>query len=260
MSDELVAMESLAKRAGKIQLEQLNAHHYIEYKGSIDLVTDVDRACEELIVTELTKEFPGVDILAEEGSGARAKSAGRFIVDPLDGTINYAHRFPFFCVSIAFEYEGVLRAGVIYDPNRDELFSAEKGTGARMNGERIAVSSSTLLKQSLVATGFAYHDYDGGDDKEVRNLKNFGNFIRRSRAVRRPGSAAIDLAWVACGRIDGFWELHLEPWDKAAGALIAAEAGGRLSSFDGSPFDLYGDQIVVSNGRIHDEMIGVLKL
>lgn len=259
MSGALKLMESLARQAGGIQLEHLGESQKIEYKGSINIVTEVDRECERLIVAGIEKHFPKDDILAEEGSGKRSPSGRRWIIDPLDGTVNYAHNFPFFCVSIALEEDGILTAGVIYDPNRDEMFSAEKGRGASLNGRRMNVSSSTALKQSLVATGFAYFDYEARADEIVENLANFGKFIQRARAVRRPGSAAIDLAWVACGRIDGFWELHLKPWDMAAGVLIVTEAGGCVTTFDGRPFDLYGPEILASNGRIHDEMAEVLK-
>lgn len=258
MLDVLNFMEKLARRAGAIQLSHLGRVKQIEYKGSINIVTEVDRECEELIVSEITKHFPNDDILAEEGTGARRKSGRRWVIDPLDGTVNYAHGFPFFCVSIALEEKGELQAGVIYDPNRDEIFSAEKGRGAKMNGAPIKPSDSRILKQSLVATGFAYHDYNATDDEIVENLDHFGKFIRHARAVRRPGSAAIDLAWVACGRIDGFWELNLMPWDMAAGALIVKEAGGKVTTFDGAPFDLYGPEVLASNGAIHDEMTGVL--
>jgi len=260
MSEELVVMQDLARRAGALQLERLGKLHHIEYKGTINLVTEVDKRCEELIVTGLLKHFPDADMLAEEGSGKRVTSKRRFIIDPLDGTVNFAHGFPFFCVSIALEEEGVMKSAVIYDPNRDELFSAEEGRGAQMNNTPIRVSSSAPLKKSLLATGFAYHDYDGSSQEEVLNLRHFGNFIKSARAVRRPGSAAIDLAWVAAGRIDGFWELLLKPWDMAAGVLLISEAGGRVTAFKSCPFDLYGEEILASNGKIHDEMTQVLSL
>ncbi|MFH0800544.1 MAG: inositol monophosphatase family protein [Pseudomonadota bacterium] len=268
MNDILKIMEDLARRAGRIQMERLGHAHKIEYKGSINLVTEVDHECEELIVSGIQKNFPGDDFLAEEGTvghpplhplPSREGKKSKWIIDPLDGTVNYAHGFPFFCVSIALERDGELAAGVIYDPNRDELFAAEKGRGATMNGAHIRVSAAPILKQSLLATGFAYHDYNAGSNEPVANFDNFENFVRRSRAVRRPGSAATDLAWAACGRIDGFWELYLKPWDMAAGAVIIREAGGSVTAFDGGPFDLYGDEILASNGRIHDEMIEVLK-
>ena len=171
--------------------------------------------------------------------------------------MNYAHRFPFFCCSIALEIAGELAAGVTYDPNRDELFAAARGQGATLNGRPIRVSGTTALDQALVATGFAYNVHE---EERYTNLDHFGNFVKRAQAVRRPGSAAIDLAWVACGRIDGFWELFLKPWDWAAGTLLIREAGGLATAFDGGPFDLYGPQILASNGDIHREMSEVLKL
>lgn len=256
MSGDLKFIEDLARRAGRVQLEHLGNVKCVEYKGAINLVTEVDRECEELIVGEIRKRYPDDDILAEEGTGERQNAKRRWIVDPLDGTVNYAHGFPFFCVSIALEDKGELAAGVIYDPNRGEMFAAEKGLGAKLNGGKISVSKTPALKQSLVATGFAYNVREG---EKNDNLDNFANFIMTALAVRRPGSAAIDLAWVACGRIDGFWELFLRPWDIAAGTLIIREAGGTVTSFDGSAFNLYGDEILASNGRIHGEMIDVLK-
>lgn len=259
MSDLLQFMTDLARRAGGIQLERLGRRHQIEYKGAINLVTEVDRECEELIVQEIARRFPGDDILAEEGSGSRSDSGRRWVIDPLDGTVNYAHGFPVFCVSLALESDGELAAGVIFDPNRGEIFAAERGRGATMNGGPIQVSSAAILKQSLLATGFAYFDYSGEQGEEVENLAHFGNFIRNARAVRRLGSAALDLAWIACGRLEGFWELFLKPWDMAAGVLLVQEAGGRVTSFDGGAFDLYGTEILASNGRVHGEMGRVLK-
>ncbi len=248
-------IEEIARAAGRVQIERLHDAHRIEYKGAINLVTEVDRACEELIVGAIAKRFPDDDILAEEGSGERTQSGRRWIIDPLDGTVNYAHGFPLFCVSIALEIDGALAAGVIYDPNRDECFAAEAGGGATCNGKPIHVSEASAIRQAMVATGFAYNV----QEEEARdNLDHFAAFVKRARAVRRPGSAAIDLAWLACGRLDGFWELFLKPWDMAAGVLIIREAAGRVTSFDGSPYDLYGTQILASNGHLHEEMSRIL--
>lgn len=256
MTDYINFTKDVALRAGKIQLSRMSNLHEIGYKGSINIVTEVDRECEELIVGEIHKKFPEDDVLAEEGSGKRTKSGVRWIVDPLDGTVNYAHDFPFFCVSIAIEKEGELIAGVVYDPCRDEMFEAKKGGGAKLNGKSIHVSEVDSLKRSLLATGFAYNVQE---EDRFDNLDNFGNFVKRAQAVRRPGSAAIDLAWVASGRIDGFWELFLKPWDMAAGIIIIREAGGLVTTFNGEKFDLYGDEILASNGKIHREMMEVLK-
>ncbi|MFH1874978.1 MAG: inositol monophosphatase family protein [Pseudomonadota bacterium] len=250
-----IAVE-LAKKAGKVQLENLGKIKSIEYKGAINLVTEVDKKCEELIVAGLQEHFPDHDILGEEGIGQRQKSDFRWIVDPLDGTTNYAHEFPFFGVSIALEYQEDLVLGVIYDPNRDELFLGVKDKGATLNGEPIRVAKAKNLQESLLATGFAYNVQEYGYPD---NLDNFAKFIKVALAVRRPGAAAIDLAYVACGRLDGFWELYLKPWDIAAGIIIIREAGGMVTSFDGSEFKLYGTEILVSNGLIHKQMIEVLK-
>jgi myo-inositol-1(or 4)-monophosphatase len=256
MGDVLNFMSKLARKAGKLQAEDLGQRHKIEFKGVINIVTEVDKRCEELIVGEIQRKFPGDDILAEEGGGLRTKSDRRWVIDPLDGTVNYAHDFPFFCVSIALEVAGDLVAGVIYDPNRDELYAAEKGMGASLNGGPISVSKNSPLRKSMLATGFAYNEQEG---EERSNLVYFAKFIKTAQAVRRPGSAAIDMAYVACGRLDGFWELFLRPWDMAAGVVIMREAGALVTAFDGSPFDLYADEILASNGLIHDEMMAVLR-
>jgi len=256
MSDYLELAVELARKAGALQLESLEVVHTVERKGAINLVTEVDKACEAVIVSGINKSFPHHDILAEEQTAERQKSNFCWIVDPLDGTTNYAHQFPFFCVSIALEKEGELICGVIYDPTRDELFAAEKGKGASLNGNAIKVSEAPNLKESLLATGFAYNVQEG---ESLDNLDNFEAFIKTALAVRRPGAAALDLAYVACGRIDGFWELFLKPWDIAAGIVIIEEAGGRVTSFKGEPVDVYGKEILASNGLIHDEMMTVLR-
>ncbi len=257
MSDTIAVISDIARKAGRIQMECLGRALRIEYKGVIDIVTDVDRRCEEMILSELGRHFPGDEILAEEGGVRSGNAARRWIVDPLDGTVNFAHGFPFFCVSIALEEDGELAAGAIFDPNRDELFTAEKGKGAQLNGKRMQVSTIPELNKAMLATGFAYNVREV---ERLDNLDNFGNFVKRACAVRRPGSAAIDLAWLACGRIDGFWELFLKPWDIAAGVLIIREAGGRVTSFNGGPLDIFGTEILASNGLIHEEMQEVLKI
>lgn len=244
----------LAKEAGEIQLRRLKERPRVEYKGEINLVTEVDRECEELIIEGIRKRFPDDDVLAEETHRSFKGSPYRWLVDPLDGTTNYAHGYPVFCVSIALEYRGQLQFGVVYDPTRDELFWARKGQGAYLNGERISVSKNGELSRSLLVTGFPY---DLKTDP-VNNLDHFCNLIMEAQAIRRDGSAALDLCYVACGRFDGFWELKLWPWDVAAGALIVEEAGGKVTDFSGDPFDLYGLEIVATNGLIHPQIIAVL--
>jgi len=245
----------LAKRAGEIQVRRLRDRHRIEYKGEIDLVTEVDRECEELIIGGIREGFPEDDVLAEETHRSLRGSPYRWLVDPLDGTTNYAHGYPVFCVSIALEYRGELQFGVVYDPTREELFWARRGEGAFLNGERISVSETAELSKGLLVTGFPY------DLKEdpVNNLDHFCNLIMEAQAIRRDGSAALNLCYVACGRFDGFWELKLWPWDVAAGALIVQEAGGTVTDFSGDPFDPYGLEILASNGLIHRQMIEVLR-
>lgn len=253
--DFLELAKNLAIEAGKVQVKHLRDAHTIEKKDSVNLVTEVDRKCERLISEGIQAKFPDHDILGEEGESARKDSSYRWIVDPLDGTTNYAHQFPFFDVSIALEHEGEIVCGVIYDPIRDELFAAREGSGAFLNDNKITVSQRELLCDSLLATGFAYVKRDL---QKVENVNYFEEFIRRALAVRRPGAAALDLAYVACGRLDGFWEMNLKPWDMAAGKIIIEEAGGKVTSFDGSGFDLYGNQMLASNSLIHNEMTKVL--
>jgi myo-inositol-1(or 4)-monophosphatase len=245
----------LAREAGAIQREGYEKTHDIATKSAVvDLVTEVDHACEALVVGALERERPADAILAEEGSGSdRPGAAWRWVIDPLDGTTNYAHGYPRFCVSIGVEHEGAAALGVVYDPLLDELYHAVHGGGAFRNGQPVRVSGETALARSLLATGFAYDRRAS----EVDNLDHFGAFLKSARALRRDGSAALDLCYVACGRLDGYWELKLAPWDVAAGGLIVREAGGRVSDFAGEP--LRGaEQILASNGGIHEAMLGVL--
>lgn len=247
----------LAKEAGRIQMDYLGRKHQVEYKGAIDIVTEIDKRCEDLIVGRLQKDFPAHDVLAEEGSGRRKDAEWRWIIDPLDATVNYNHTYPFFGTSIALEHKGEIVLGVVYEPNADELFVAEKGSGAELNGKKISVSKEAILKHSLLSTGFAYNVAEG---EQRNNLEYFGRFLMEARAIRRDGMASGDLCYLACGRFDGFWELFLKPWDLAAGVIMIREAGGRVSSFDGSDIDIYGTEIVASNGHIHQAMIDVLSL
>lgn len=245
----------LAKESGRVQMDGLGQKHDVDFKGVIDIVTEVDRKCEKLIVSRLQKDFPTHDILAEEGTGKRLKSEWRWIIDPLDGTVNYNHTYPFFCTSIALEHKGNLVLGVVYEPNRDELFVAEKGGGATLNGRKISVSKEDNLKRSLLSTGFAYNVQEG---EQRNNLEYFGRFLMETQAMRRDGVAEADLCYLACGRFDGFWELFLKPWDMAAGVVIIREAGGKVTDFGGSEVDIYGTEILATNGHIHSRMIEVL--
>ncbi len=243
-----------AKAAGCIQRDRLWSELAIEFKGEKNLVTEVDRICEELIVAAVRREYPQCDILAEEKSYASFSSPIKWIIDPLDGTTNYAHGFPWFCVSIALEIEGDVKLGVIYHPMMNELFTAVKGEGSLLNGRRLHVSSRHPLRSCLLSTGFPY---DKTRDNE-NNFANFVNFQLSARAVRRAGAAALDLAYVAAGRLDGYWECKIKPWDIAAGKLLVEEAGGRVTGYSGETSSLYDHRILASNGLIHGEMVELL--
>lgn len=248
-----VAVEA-ARQAGALQKERIWSDLSIFYKGELDLVTEVDRACEELIEGRLKDAFPDHCFLGEEGGLKGDASPCKWIIDPLDGTTNYAHGFPWFCVSIALEVEGEILLGVIYHTMMDELFTAVRGEGACLNGERIHVSKREPLRRSLLATGFPY-------DRTRENENNFDNFLNfqlTARAVRRAGAAALDLAYVAAGRLDGYWECKLKPWDVAVGALLVSEAGGKVTGHAGEPYSIYNHRIVASNGVIHNQMLDVL--
>lgn len=246
----------LAREAGAIQRERWESDLRVDTKSSaVDLVTDVDRACEEAVVRGIQAARPGDAILAEEG-GARERPGAvwRWIVDPLDGTTNYAHGYPCFCVSIGVERAGVVEVGVVYNPILDELYRAVRGGGAFRNDRPIRVSGEDELGRSLLATGFAYDRHE----RPRESLRHFEALLRRARALRRDGSAALDLCAVACGRFDGYWEQRLNPWDVVAGLLLVAEAGGRASDWSGAPDPRSGAAVVASNGRIHDAMLGIL--
>ena len=246
-----------ARDAGRILAERFGRAIQISQKGDIDLVTEADIAAERLIVERIKTHYPRHGILAEEAGALEVvneRSESRWIIDPLDGTTNYAHGYPCFCVSIGLERHGILEVGVIYDPTRDEVFAAERGEGATLNGRSIHVSEIEDLNSAMLCTGFPYDVRERGDF-----ARHFSNFIMRAQAVRRDGSAALDLAYVACGRFDGFWEEGLRPWDVAAGVLLVEEAGGRVSRYDGSAFDIYTPPILTSNGLIHEAMMRVLQ-
>ncbi len=251
----LEVAKAAAREAGRLLGENYGKRGEIMYKGTVDLVTRFDRESQDLIFRRLSDAFPDHGFLAEEGLSRGGASDFRWIFDPLDGTTNFAHTFPVFCVSIALERAGSTLLGVVYDPTRDELFEALRGKGARLNGRPVKVSGVTELGKSLLATGFPYDVRTSG----VNNVREFGDFVLRAQAIRRCGSAALDLCYVACGRFDGFWELKLKPWDVAAGAIIVAEAGGTISDFEGGPFDPFGGRALASNGLIHEEMMDVLR-
>jgi len=245
-----------ARAAGELLLRHLPGRRRIAYKGTpTNLVTDMDARAEAAILRTLRATFPDDAVLAEEAGAVPGRSGRRWIVDPLDGTTNYAHGLPLFAVSVALEVAGRVVLGVIYDPTRDELFVAERGRGARLGGRRLAVSTTAALGESLLATGFPYDVRETTDT----NLPEYAAFTLRARGVRRLGSAVLYLAWLAAGRFDGYWELCVGPWDVAAGSLLVEEAGGRVTDLAGGPLDLAAPRVVASNGRIHDAMLAVLK-
>ena len=246
--------EKAAREAGEVLRVNLGKVKEITFKGKNSLVTEVDKLSEDIIIDSIKRSFPSHDVFAEESGRRSTSSEYVWIIDPLDGTTNYAHGYPFFSISIALEVDGTVKAGLVYDPVKDEMFSAELGKGAFMNGEAIGVSGSARLDESHLVTGFVHDDARMVEE----NLRHFSDFIWRARAVRRDGSAALDLCYVACGRFDGFWELGLNPWDTAAGALIVEEAGGRVTNFTGDEYSIYVKEILASNNGIHPEMIDVL--
>jgi myo-inositol-1(or 4)-monophosphatase len=254
--DEFAAVGTeIAGRAGKYALERLRTDFTVEHKGTINLVTEVDVAAEEMIVNRIREKFPDHSVLAEEKNAETRGGTCTWIIDPLDGTTNYAHGFPFFSVSIGLEISGQVVLGIVYDPVRDELFTARKDSGAFCNDEQIHVSRTESLNTGLLATGFPYDIRTS----EENNLQYFCAFALTCQGIRRTGSAALDLCYLAAGRIDGFWESKLNPWDCAAGYLIVSEAGGRVTDYSGGPASIYKAEVVASNNRIHQEMLDVLK-
>jgi myo-inositol-1(or 4)-monophosphatase len=248
------AIEPIAREAGELLMGYFARRVAIEYKGEADLVTAADRASEALITERLQARFPRHDILGEEGARRETGSAYKWYIDPLDGTTNFAHGFPVFCISIALEHQGEVIAGVVYDPTRGELFSAQKGTGAYLNQRRLQVSKTARLPESLVATGFPSHKRH-----QNPNIHFYHQITLRTHGVRRAGSAALDLASVASGRFDAFWEFNLNPWDLAAGVLLVEEAGGEVTGFLGQPFRLQDRDVVASNGLIHADLLREFK-
>jgi len=253
-SEFVSAIEPIAREAGELLMGYFARHVKVEYKGDVDLVTEADRASEALILDRLQARFPRHDVMGEEGARRETGSDYKWYVDPLDGTTNFAHGFPVFCISMGLEHKGELIAGVIHDPTRGEMFSAEKGSGAYLNQRRIHVSKTTKLAESLMGTGFPSHKRH-----QSPNIHFYHQITLRSHGVRRAGSAALDLASVASGRFDGFWEFHLNAWDLAAGVLLVEEAGGQVSGFFGQPFRLADRDVVASNGLIHADLVREFK-
>jgi len=245
----------LAHNVGDEIVKKGRRRKRISFKGEVDLVTQFDREAQRMILKALRNKYPGFGILSEEDVDEETDRPVKWIVDPLDGTTNFAHGLPIWAISIALEVQGDIVLGVVYDPNRDEMFSSLEKRGAYLNGKRIRVSNTKKLEHSLLVTGFPY---DIRRSKK-NNLLEFSTFAVRARAVRRLGSAALDLCYTACGRFDGYWELKLSPWDQAAGSLILREAGGRITDFTGRKFDTYGDEVLGTNRKIHHQMMRVFK-
>lgn len=254
MSHRMNTLTQIARQAGKILLEGYGRAKKIEFKGDIDLVTEFDRRSDAFILAQLRQNFPGEAILSEESGQDMIISDYVWIVDPLDGTTNFAHSFPAFAVSIGLTFQGQPYLGVVYDPLRDELYAAEAGQGATLNGEPLRVSPETNLDRALLATGFPYDLRTNPRN----NFEQFVHFYKQVQGIRHTGSAALDCVWVAAGRLEGFWEFDLSPWDVAAGGLIAREAGGRVTSVEGQEDFLNHRSLVVSNGYLHDQMLQIL--
>ena len=255
MSEIKTAIDA-ARHAGHALRAQYNTPHQVSFKGVIDLVTEMDTLSERMVVDILRKAFPGYGVLGEEGSKSTDPYTCRWIIDPLDGTTNYSHNYPLFAVSIALERNGEIVLGVVYNPILDELYTAEKGCGAHVNGNPIHVTETTQLGKSLLASGFPYDVWSS----QITNLIEWERFMKSTISVRCDGSAALDLCHTACGRLDGYWELDLEPWDMAAGALIVQEAGGVVTQTNGKYFSHMGRSVLASNGHLHQQMLEVLKI
>jgi myo-inositol-1(or 4)-monophosphatase len=250
MSSYTLEVEPIARQAGALLMTYFRRRIGYEYKGDVDLVTEADRASEKLITEKLRERWPEFGVLGEEGTRSDLEAEYRWLVDPLDGTTNFAHGYPVFCVSIALVRGNEALAGFLYDPTRDEFFSAERGRGTKLNGEAVRVSRTKALSESLLGTGFPSHKRHKNP-----NIHFYHQLTLRSHGLRRAGSAALDLANVAVGRYDGFWEFNLNPWDTAAGILLVQEAGGMVTRFDGSPFRLSSEEVLASNGLIHEELM-----
>jgi myo-inositol-1(or 4)-monophosphatase len=256
MASPLKTAIQAAKLAGIIHKKHYGRVRHIQFKSKnkLNLVTEVDRRCEKAIFSLLKRQFPGHSFWGEESGQEKNRSEYTWLVDPLDGTTNYAHAYPFFCCSIALVRGEESVVGVIYDALRDECFAAEKGKGARLNGQRLKVSKTSTIEESLLCTGFAY-----AVRETHYNLDNFRQFVLKAQGVRRDGSAAMNLAYVAAGRFEGFWERGIQAWDMAAGVLMVTEAGGKVTDISGKPFDLMGQNAIASNGKIHNQIFKILK-
>lgn len=253
----LAYLEDLARRAGEIQRAGYNQEHQVGYKGVIDLVTEIDHESEAYLLGEVQRDFPTHHIFAEESGVIQGNDDDIWYIDPLDGTVNYAHQVPIFCVSIAYARKGLLALGAVYDPMRDEMFTAERGKGAYLNGVRLNASATTELQKSLLVTGFPYDTWNTAQD----NFANFVKFAKMTQGVRRLGSAALDLCYVGAGRFDGFWELSLKPWDVAAGGLICEEAGVKVTNIAGeSDFISAPQSILAAAPGIHAQMLAELNV
>ena len=243
-------ISEIAREAGALLMDFFRKRVAVEYKGDVDLVTVADRASEKLITERIRQRWPQHGIMGEEGTRSDLGNDYRWYVDPLDGTTNFAHSYPVFCISLALEYKGERIAGVIFDPTRDEMFTVERGGGAFVNDRRIQVSSVSNLAECLVATGFPSHKRHKNP-----NIYFYHQITLKTHGVRRAGSAALDLAGVAAGRFDGFWEFNLNPWDTAAGVLLVEEAGGRVTDFTGQPFQIASREVLASNGIVHPDLV-----
>jgi myo-inositol-1(or 4)-monophosphatase len=249
------SLEDISRTAGKMLLNFFRESFEVKDKKGSELVTTADLKSEEYIIKELKRKYPNIGIIAEESNSEKLEKNNIFLIDPLDGTHNFAYGIPFFCISISLQFEGEIVIGVVYDPVHNELFSCVKNFGAYLNGETIKVSERISLKDSILATGFPYIR----ESKDTSNIPEFSEFLMKTRGLRRLGSAALDLAYVACGRLDGFWEKHLNPWDISAGGLLVLEAGGKVTNYCSSNWDVKIDNIIASNGKVHNEMSETIK-
>jgi myo-inositol-1(or 4)-monophosphatase len=256
MKPTLPDLERLAREAGAILRDGYNKEHQISYKGVIDLVTEIDHASESFLLKEIQTHFPDSHVIAEESGETKGSNGSTWYIDPLDGTVNYSHHIPLFCVCIAHAVDGIVTLGAVYDPLRDEMFSAERGRGAYLNGKRIQVSKTVELQKGLLVTGFPYDTWNTKQD----NFRNFEKLAKMTQGVRRLGSAAIDACYVAAGRFDAFWEYSLKPWDIAAGGLIAEEGGARVTTMDGKPDYISAPQSVLAAAPgIYQQVLDQLK-